>query len=112
VTDTTDEKARLGQQEGLEASLLRALEPFLRSCLSLNHDINNPLAGIIGYAEFMADENFNLTQNQRNYIVQILECAERIQARIALLTEAKTALSSDQGLCDYFDRVNAMNSLD
>jgi signal transduction histidine kinase len=102
VTNQIDKRAWQRQQQRLEADLLEALEPFLQTCLSLNHDLNNPLAGIIGFAEFLVDEGSNLNQMQRNYLRQILECAERIRRRVARLCEEKAVVVEDTRLREYF----------
>jgi signal transduction histidine kinase len=78
-----------------EAALFRQLAPFLRYCLPLNHDLNNPLAGIIGYCEFMQEEADDLTPNQLEYLNHILICAERIQKITERLSEAKIELSDE-----------------
>jgi hypothetical protein len=46
----TAESAENSQED---LALFRALKPYIGHCLTLNHDLNNPLAGILGYAEFL-----------------------------------------------------------
>jgi len=69
------------------------LQPFITQCLKLNHDLNNPLAGIIGYCEFLMDDSTNLDDGQRKNLDQILTCAERIKNHIDALCEQKMKLS-------------------
>ena len=76
-----------------ELALFRILRPYIGHCLALNHDINNPLAGIIGYAEFLLSEADQLTESQRESLEQILVCAERIQKEVEDLGDEKIALS-------------------
>jgi signal transduction histidine kinase len=78
-----------------EAALFRKLIPFLRHCLPLNHDLNNPLAGIIGYCEFMQEESDDLKPNQIEYLKHILTCAERIGKLSEQLSNAKIALNEE-----------------
>lgn len=78
-----------------EAALFRKLIPFLRHCLPLNHDLNNPLAGIIGYCEFMKEESSDLTPNQVEYLNHILTSAERIRKLSDQLADAKIALNEE-----------------
>jgi len=73
----------------------RRLKPLIDLCLNLNHDINNPLAGIMGYAEFMLTDEAEITAEQRSCLEQIVECSERIQAQVSKLSEIKAALAED-----------------
>lgn len=79
------------QQEDLD--LLEALKPYLGQCLALNHDLNNPLAGIIGYVEFLMEESDQLSEEHREFVGQINKCAERIHQVLDSLCEEKIALS-------------------
>ena len=75
-----------------ELETFRILKPYIAECLTLNHDINNPLAGIIGYAEFLVDEPEGLSEEQRGYVDQIVNCAQRINQRVNALSTEKIAL--------------------
>ncbi len=75
-----------------EMALYRQLKPFIARCLNLNHDLNNPLAGIIGYAEFLQEDALGLNDEQKGYLKQVLVAAERIRAIIDDLSEMKLAL--------------------
>jgi len=77
-------------QKELETYL--ALKPYIGHCLSMNHDLNNPLAGVYGYTEFLLETSDNLTDDQRKYLEQILTCAERMKKIIEALCEEKIAL--------------------
>ena len=78
-----------------DIAVYRKLKPLIAHCLTLNHEINNPLAGILGYAEFMYEEGVNLTVDQKRQLKQILKSAERIQKIIQVLSEQKIELSKD-----------------
>jgi signal transduction histidine kinase len=69
------------------------LKPYIGHCLSMNHDLNNPLAGILGYCEFMLTDDDSLTATQRKHLQLINKCAERMKLQIEALCEEKIALS-------------------
>lgn len=75
---------RLPDLSGAEnpAELLSVVQPFLQRCTSLNHDMNNPLTGILGYGELLLDDPEDLSPDQRDYVSKIMECAERISGMI------------------------------
>lgn len=75
-----------------DIAAFRVLKPYLGHCLTLNHDLNNPLAGILGYAEFLQSDD-NLTADQKNSLNQIITCAERMKKLIEALCEHKIQLS-------------------
>jgi len=76
-------------------ALFLALRKYIARCLTLNHDLNNPLAGILGYAEFLLMDGDNLTQDQKVQIDQILKCAERIKKQVDTLCAEKIALAEE-----------------
>ncbi len=76
-----------------EIALFRTLKPYLGHCLTLNHDINNLLSGILGYAEYMLTERDQLTPSQKSSLQQIMACAEKIKKVTDNLSEHKIALS-------------------
>lgn len=75
-----------------EYAVWSALRPILAECLSLNHALNNSLAGILGYTEFLLSEPQKLSADQRHYLEQITMCAELIRTRIEAVSLEKTAL--------------------
>jgi signal transduction histidine kinase len=79
------------QQEDLD--LFEALKPYLGHCLTLNHDLNNPLAGIMGYIEFLMEESNELSAEHQEFVDQINRCAERMRQVLDSLCEEKIALS-------------------
>lgn len=80
--------------ESVDFQLLEFLRPYLAHCLTLNHDLNNPLAGILGYAEFIVDEKDNLSEDQIYFIEQIQKCAERIRNHVEQLANEKASLGN------------------
>jgi signal transduction histidine kinase len=87
------EKAEIDKDLKEELAVYRALKPYIGHCLTLNHDINNPLAGIIGYGEFLMEESGQLNEAQKRYLKQILECGERIKKLVENICEEKIALA-------------------
>lgn len=75
-----------------ELEIYVRIRPFIAHCLTLNHELNNALAGIIGYAEFLASEPADLSDDQQNNLRQILVCAERIQSVVEKLSQEKIEL--------------------
>jgi signal transduction histidine kinase len=73
--------------------LFNILKPYIGHCLTINHDINNPLTGIIGYCEFLLEEAKGLDETHKGYLQQILQCAERVKKLAENLCEEKIALA-------------------
>jgi len=80
-----------------DLALFRALKPYIGHCLTLNHDLNNPLAGIMGYAEFLQNDK-NLTEDQKHSLSQITACAERMKNLIENLCTHKMELAEKMDL--------------
>ena len=89
----TLEKADIDADSKEELAIFRALKPYIGHCLTLNHDINNPLAGVIGYGELLMEESGQLDKTQKGYLRQVLQCAERIKKLVENLCEEKIALA-------------------
>lgn len=94
ATPAKDQKLELEK----ELEIYRAIKPYIGHCLTLNHDLNNPLAGIIGYCEFLIEEADNLSEEQKGYLNQISKCAVRMQKLIENLCEEKIALEENVDL--------------
>lgn len=90
-----------------ELEIYKAIRPFIGRCLSLNHDLNNPLAGVIGYCEFLMEDADCLSKEQQGYLKQILTCAERMQKLIEDLCEEKIALDEKvdlKAITEFFEK--------
>lgn len=85
----------LTAEQKKELDLIEKLRPYLGHCLTLNHDLNNPLAGIIGYTEFLREESDQLSDEHKEFVDQIMRCAERIKRVLDNLSEEKIALSAE-----------------
>jgi len=83
----------LSEEEKIQKlGLFLEIEPFLHKCLNINHDINNPLTGILGYGEFMLEEADTMPPEFVQQLKMVMECAERIRCIVDDLTEAKSAV--------------------
>ena len=83
----------------LEFEIYQKLKPYIGHCLTLNHDLNNPLAGILGYSEFLLEDD-ELNDEQKKFIGQIMKSAERMQKLIENLCEDKISLNEEIDLSD------------
>ncbi|MBU8934063.1 MAG: hypothetical protein KOO62_08640 [candidate division Zixibacteria bacterium] len=75
-----------------ELEIFRILKPYIAECLTLNHDLNNQLAGIIGYTEFLLQDPEGMSEEQCEYLNQIVNCTQRINQRVSALSTDKVAL--------------------
>jgi len=78
-----------------ELAMFRALKPYIAMCLSLNHDLNNPLSGVVGFGELLLEEAEDWPASERETLQSMLECAERIRRILDDLSEAKIKLSEE-----------------
>jgi signal transduction histidine kinase len=86
-------KRSLTERQKEDLDFFEALKPYLGKCLTLNHDLNNPLSGIMGFTEFLLEESDQLSEEHREFVVQINQCAERMHQVLDGLSEKKIALS-------------------
>ncbi len=100
MSDTLSTSATLTEEQKKELDLFERLKPYLGHCLTLNHDLNNPLAGIIGYAEFLHEEADQLSDEHKEFVDQIMTCAERMRRVLDNLSEEKIALSAEMDLSE------------
>ncbi len=84
----------MNRNEQEELKIFRQFRPYIARCLTLNHEINNPLTGIIGYCEFLLGDSDQLTESQRDYLNQIMICAERILRAVDSLSCQKMSLGA------------------
>ena len=94
MTGQTMEIESLTEKQRTDLDLFEVLKPYLGQCLSLNHDLNNPLAGIVGYLEFLLEEADQLSDEHREFVEQINLCTERMCQVLDRLSEQKIALST------------------
>ena len=75
-----------------EFELFCQVKPLIGECLRLNHDLNNPLAGVIGYTELMLSNDRDLTDNQKELLGKILSSAEKMKYLIEDLCNKKIGM--------------------
>ena len=98
MTDQTRPNISLTEKQMKDLDLFEALKPYIGRCLTLNHDLNNPLAGIMGYTEFLIEESDQLSEEHRGFVNQINTCAERMHKVLNSLSEEKMALTTKTDL--------------
>ena len=88
----------------LEEKILQAEKLSSLSFLSagIAHEINNPLTGIIGYAEYLLSEDEPLTESQKEGLKRIMLCAERIEKEINDLCEIKIKIAEEVDIENIF----------
>lgn len=91
-----------------DLTLFQALKPYIGHCLSMNHDLNNSLAGIIGYCEFLQMEAESLNAQQKRQVEMISKCAERIRLHVQNLCDHKIALAEQIDLRPVMDAYKAI----
>jgi len=93
----------LSEQLREELAVYRALKPYLSRCLTMNHDLNNPLTGILGYTEFMLMDQETLTEEQRLNLEQIARCAEQMRLVVEGLSNEKIGLTGKLDLASVIE---------
>ncbi len=91
-----------------DPAVFQALKPYIGHCLNMNHEINNSLAGIIGYAEFLLMDESALSEQQRRQVEMIAKCAEKIRELVQNLCEEKIALAEQIDLRSVMDAYKAV----
>lgn len=97
-TDHRNDTSYMTEEQRRELELFRQVRPYLKKCLDLNHDIGNPLAGILGYCELMQSESGELSEDARRSLEIIHECTERISRALDVLGEEKVILAAGADL--------------
>ena len=75
-----------------------AVLPLLRRCLGLNHELNKPVAGIVGYCQFLLDDKESLKPQQILSIEEIRDCAIEIQKTLEEVSAEKASLAKKMDL--------------
>lgn len=92
--NSPDATSNLTDEQRRDLELLRQVRPYLRKCLDLNHDIGNPLAGILGYSELLLAQADQLPAEARRSLEVIHHCTQRINRALEILGEEKVILAS------------------
>lgn len=81
-----------------EITVYRKLKPLIGQCLTLNHDINNSLAGVLGFAEFLQEDAAEMSEEQRENLTRMVQCAEKIKELIDIISDKKAELAGELDL--------------
>jgi hypothetical protein len=84
-------------------ALWQKLRPYVGHCLTLNHEINNALTGLLGYTEFMLVDRSSLSTDQTEHLENIQTAALKIKAAAEQLSSEKIALSEEIDLRPIID---------
>lgn len=98
---TTTHK-ELTEEELKEFEIYQVIKPYIGHCLILNHELNNPLTGIIGYSEFLIEDE-TIPANLNSSLKQILKSAERMKKLIESLCIEKIELEEKISLSSVID---------
>ena len=69
------------------------LRPYIGHCLTLNHEVNNALTGLLGYLEFMLTERSSLTADQIDHLESMQTAALKIKSSVDRLSREKVMLA-------------------
>jgi len=72
-----------------DLALFEALKPYLGHCLTLNHDLNNPLAVVMGQLEMIAEFHPELPDDMKHRLGELSTAAETM--RRVIMEAAKEA---------------------
>ncbi len=89
--------------DGLSKEAEAALKEFLKRCMELNHTLNNPLTGIMGYTECLLMSSKHLTPEDRQYLQEIMKASERIKQTVEWMVEAKMQLGKHVDLRGFVE---------
>ncbi len=98
----TTKQIELTDEELKEFEIYKLIKPYIGHCLILNHELNNPLTGIIGYSEFLVDDE-SVPADIKSSLKQILKSAERMKKLIESLCIEKIELEENINLSDVID---------
>ena len=104
MTDQIVQNISLTEKQQEDLKIFNALKPYLKDCLNLNHELNNPLSGIMGFTEFLLEESDQLSPEHREFINQISKCADRMHQVLNILCEKKIALSAKVDVCRVIEK--------
>ena len=97
---TTDKQ--LTAEELQEFELYQKLKPYIGHCMILNHELNNPLTGIIGFGEFLVEDD-DVPESTKKSVRMILKSAEKMQKLIEALCADKIELDAQINLAEVID---------
>ncbi len=79
------------------------LKEFFSAQFELNHDLNNPLAGIVGYLELALTDSETIPTRPRELLKNVQKCADRMDELIQEYVKSKRRLQNTVDLSDVVD---------
>lgn len=76
------------------------LKEFLGAQFELNHDLNNPLAGVIGYLELALTDKDAIPERALELLQNVQKCANRMDELIQEFVKSKRRLQTTVDLSD------------
>ena len=98
MTETSPTEKTLRQGDQKESALLLSLDSpegiaelkkYVAATLSLNHDLNNPLAGVMGFLELAFGHKDNMEPNVLELLELVKKSADKLKERLEEFTEEK-----------------------
>jgi len=76
------------------------LKEFLGAQFELNHDLNNPLAGVVGYLELAMTGKDDIPERPLELLQNVQKCANRMDELIQEFVKSKRRLQNTVDLSD------------
>jgi signal transduction histidine kinase len=107
ATDKSTDKA----EDTVQQSLVPLNSPEGQACLKeffsaqfeLNHDLNNPLAGVVGYLELALTDSETIPARPLELLKNVQKCADRMDELIQEYVKSKRRLQTTVDLSDVVD---------
>lgn len=108
ATKTPKPKTELLSLDSPEGSA--ELRSFCAALLDLNHDLNNPLAGVIGYLELAMSREDDLTSKSMEMLGHVQASADKMNTLIQEFTVAKRRLQSTVDISSLLHKDDPANN--
>ncbi len=69
------------------------LKPYIGQCLTLNHEINNPLTALLGYIEILLLDSDKFSASELEYLEHVRQAAQKIKFVAQELSREKIELA-------------------
>ncbi len=79
------------------------LKEFFSAQFELNHDLNNPLAGVVGYLELALTDSETIPARPLELLKNVQKCADRMDQLIQEYVKSKRRLQTTVDLSDVVD---------
>ncbi len=76
------------------------LKEFFSAQFELNHDLNNPLAGVVGYLELALTGKESIPERPKELLLNVQKCANRMDELIQEFVKSKRRLQEAVDLSD------------